>query len=116
MENNIQELLRKIEDQEYVVRSAKVSGFMVERETDKLKNIIINNLPDIIGALKSLAEYTERVKELEADLSSADAELKEMDDEIKRLRDAAASKPASKGKTKTKEEPVDVADLPERKF
>lgn len=116
MEINIQELLRKIESQEYVVRSAKVSGFMVERETDKLKNIIINNLPDIIGALKMLAEYSERVKELEADLSSSDAELKELDDEIKKLRNAAASKPVAKGKTKAKAEPVDVTDLPDGKF
>lgn len=116
MEINIQELLRKIEDQEYVVRSAKVSGFMVDRETEKLKNIIMNNLPDIIGALKMLAEYSERVKELEADLSSADAELKELDDEIKKLRDAAASKPAAKGKTKAKAVPVDVTDLPDEKF
>ena len=33
MEINIQELLRKIEDQEYKIRSAKVNGFMVDRET-----------------------------------------------------------------------------------
>lgn len=116
MEINIQELLRKIEDQEYKIRSAKVNGFMVDRETEKLKNIIMNNLPDIIGALKMLAEYTERVSELETDLASADAELREMDDELKKLRNAAASKPAAKGKTKAKAEPVDVTDLPDGQF
>ena len=115
MEINIQELLRKIEDQECCVRSAKVSGFMVDREVDKLKNIVMNNLEEIIGALKMLAEYTERVKELEADLALAVAELKELDDEIKRLRNAAASKPAAKGKTKAKAV-LDVTDLPDEKF
>ena len=98
------------------MRSAKVSGFMVDRETEKLKNIIMNNLQDIIGALKMLAEYSERVKELEADLESADAELRELDDEIKKLRNAAASKAAAKGKTKEKAVPASVAELPAEGF
>ena len=95
MESNITELRQKVEDQLFKWKSAKSSGTMVTQETERLKNIMLNNATDIVDALKVAEGAAKQIAELETELDSADTELKELDEEIKKLR-----KPAAKGKAK----------------
>lgn len=114
--SDINELYTKISEQAFRWNHARSNGMMVNQETERLKNIVINNINNIVEALKYAAEASEKMAILEAELDAADEELKELDDKIKELQNAAASKPAAKGKTKAKAEPVDVTDLPDGKF
>lgn len=102
---DITELRKKIEEQAFRLRSARSNGMMVPQETERMRNIMMNNIQEIVDALKVAENAAEQIKMLEAEVDSADAELKELDDEIKKLRLAAASKPAAKGKVKSKAEP-----------
>ena len=101
---DIKELRKKIEEQAFRYRNAMSNGMMVAQETERMKNILINNLGEIIDALKMAEGAEEQIKTLEAEVDSADAELKELDDEIKKLR-AASNKPV-RGKRK-EVQPVD---------
>lgn len=94
---DIKELRIKIEDQKFAYTRAQSIGMMVNQETERMKNILMNNLAEIVDALKVAEGAEEKIKMLEAEVESADAELKELDDEIRRLREEAA-KPASKKK------------------
>lgn len=104
-----QEILVKIADQRIKMKVAAVSGFHVDLENERMKNLLLNNLDDIVEVLTAAAVSEKRIGELEADLQSADEELKELDDEIKKLRSAATSKAAAKGKPKAKAEPAEPA-------
>ena len=103
---DIKELRKKIEEQAFRYRNAMSNGMMVAQETERMKNILINNLGEIIDALKMAEGAEEQIKTLEAEVDSADAELKELDDEIKKLRNAAAPKAAAKGNMKAQAEPA----------
>lgn len=103
--SDINGLHAKVAEQTFRWRHAQSNGMMVNQETERLKNILLNNIDDIVTALQYAAEAEETIKTLETELDSADAELKELDDEIKKLRNAAAAKPAAKAKNKTKAEP-----------
>ena len=93
---DITALRKKLEDHRFRWNHAKSNGIKVMQETEVMRNILLNNLDEIIDALKIAESADEQVKMLEAEVASADAELKELDDEIKRLR-AEADKSA-KGK------------------
>ena len=104
---DIKELRKKIEEQAFRYRNAISNGMMVAQETERMKNILLNNLGEIIDALKMAEGAEEQIKTLEAEVDSADAELKELDDEIKKLRNAAAPKAAAKDKMKAREADVE---------
>ena len=99
---DITELRKKIDEQLFLLESAKSNGRMVNQETERMKNILLNNAREIVDALKMAEGAAERIKILEAEVDSADAELKELDDEIKKLRNASAPKAAAKGKITVK--------------
>lgn len=101
---DVKELLGKIEEQAFRCRHAESNGIRVDHERERLKNVLFNNVNDVIEALKIALSADTQIRMLEASVESADAELKELDDEIKRLRSAAASKAAARGKGKTKAE------------
>jgi len=93
---DISELRKKLEDQAFRLESAKANRTMVNQETERTKNILLNNLSDIVAALKMAEHSAEEIKMLEAEVESADAELKELDDEIKKLRKTAPKQQAAK--------------------
>lgn len=91
----VKELKQTIEEQAFALKKAKTRGFMVNQETEKMRNILVNNLDDILAALDVAIDAEERIARLVVEVESADAELAEKDDEIKALKEAA-DKPVGK--------------------
>ena len=91
----IKELKQMLEEQAFALKKAKTRGFMVNQETEKMRNILVNNLDDILAALDVAIDAEERIARLVVEVESADAELAEKDDEIKALKEAA-DKPVGK--------------------
>lgn len=91
----IKELKQTLDDQAFAMKKAKTRGFMVNQETEKMRNILVNNLDDILAALDVAIDAEERIARLVVEVESADAELAEKDDEIKALKEAA-DKPVGK--------------------
>ena len=91
----VKELKQTIEEQAFALKKAKTRGFMVNQETEKMRNILVNNLDDILAALDVAIDAEERIARLVVEVESADAELAEKDDEIKVLKEAA-DKPVGK--------------------
>ena len=91
----IKELKQTLDDQAFALKKAKTRGFMVNQETEKMRNILVNNLDDILAALNVAIDAEERIARLVVEVESADAELVEKDDEIKALKEAV-DKPVGK--------------------
>ena len=91
----VKELKQTIEEQAFALKKAKTRGFMVNQETEKMRNILVNNLDDILAALGVAIDAEELIARLVVEVESADAELAEKDDEIKALKEAA-DKPVGK--------------------
>ena len=102
---DIKELKSKIAEQAFRLQGAKANGFMINQETERMKNILMNNLDDIVEALKFADEAQDKIDILTADLNDADQELEEKDDEIAALKAAAAPKPKGKAKKTDVESP-----------
>ena len=99
----ITELRDKIAAQAFTMRKAQSRGTMVSQETERMKNILMNNLDEIIEALNVAADAEEKIARLTVEIMSADEELQEKDDEIKELKAAAEKKgPAAKKPAETK--------------
>ena len=77
------------------MKKAKTRGFMVNQETEKMRNILVNNLDDILAALDVAIKAEEKIARLVIEIENADAELAEKDDEIKALKEAV-DKPVGK--------------------
>lgn len=91
----VKELKQTIEEQEFALKKAKTRGFMVNQETEKMRNILVNNLDDILAALDVAIKAEEKIARLVIEVENADAELAEKDDEIKALKEAV-DKPVGK--------------------
>ena len=92
----IKELKRTLDDQAFAMKKAKTRGFMVNQETEKMRNILVNNLDDILAALDVAIDAEERIARLVVEIESADAELAEKDDEIAALKAKLEKKPNGK--------------------
>lgn len=92
----INELKQKLDDQAFAMEKAKTRGFMVNQETEKMRNILVNNLDDILAALDVAIDAEERIARLVVEIESADAELAEKDDEIAALKAKLEKKPNGK--------------------
>ena len=91
----IKELKQTLDDQAFALKKAKTRGFMVNQETEKMRNILVNNLDDILAALDVAIKAEEKIARLVIEVENADAELAEKDDEIKALKEAV-DKPVGK--------------------
>ncbi|MBO5987248.1 MAG: hypothetical protein J6Q02_10720 [Lachnospiraceae bacterium] len=91
----IKELKQTLDDQAFAMKKAKTRGFMVNQETEKMRNILVNNLDDILAALDVAIKAEEKIARLVIEIENADAELAEKDDEIKALKEAV-DKPVGK--------------------
>ena len=85
----IKELKQAINEQAFTLKKAKTRGFMVNQETEKMRNLLVNSLDDILAALDVAIGAEEKIARLVVEVESADAELKEKDDEIADLKEAA---------------------------
>lgn len=84
----VKELKQKIEEQAFTLNRAKTRGMMVSQETERMRNLLMNNLDGIIDALTFGADAEQRIERLTVEIESADAELQEKDDEIAELKQA----------------------------
>lgn len=89
MKTTTSELKAKLADQLFRLEKAKSTGFMVNQETDRMRNILMNNAKEIVEALEIAEDAEERIMILEAEIEDADEELSKLDDEIKQLKLAA---------------------------
>lgn len=101
---NIKELRDKLSEQAFNLEKAKSRGMMVNQETERMRNLLVNNLDGIMEALDYAVGAEEKIERLTVEVESADAELLDKDDEIAELK-AKLEKPAKKAKAK---EPADV--------
>lgn len=106
----IKELKQTLDDQAFALKKAKTRGFMVNQETEKMRNILVNNLDDILAALDVAIDADERISRLVVEIESADAELIEKDDEISSLKEELAKKPSSGKKAAGKQSEVSARD------
>lgn len=88
-------LKQRIGDQLFTLKKAETLRIKVAQEREKLSNILVNNVDEIIEVLDYVAKADERIARLAAEVESADAELQEKDDEIAALKKtkAKAKKP-----------------------
>lgn len=100
----IQQLASKLSDAKFELQLAHSHGAMVNQRKEGLRNILENNLDEILRALDFAAKAEEKIKVLEIEVQDADDELDEKDDEIKELKEQLAAlqtkAPARKGKSK----------------
>lgn len=74
----IKELKAKLEEQAFRLNKAKSNGTMVNQETERMKNLIINNYEAIVDALAKAEKLEREVSILNIELDDAERELDEM--------------------------------------
>ena len=93
----IQQLASRLSDAKFELELAHSHGAMVSRKKESLRNVLENNLDEILKALEFAAEADKKIQALEAEVVDADSELDEKDDEIRQLKEQlAGKKPAAK--------------------
>ena len=95
----IRELRDSLSEQAFALNKARTRGMMVSQETEKMRNLLVNNLDEIMKALDTAIGAEQKIERLTVEIESADAELQDKDDEIAELR-AKLEKPKGKGKAK----------------
>lgn len=107
----VKELVQKLEEQAFKLNIAKSNGNMVPQETERMKNVLMNNCDEIVAQLKRIAKMEENIMMLEQEIDDADAELKEKDQQIEELLAAGEPEGGKAAKKNKKADPKD-ADAP----
>ena len=92
------ELYEKISDQRFTMRRGISNSMNHAAFYEQMKNILLNNLDQIVDALQYAAEAEAKINVLELELNDAERELDEKDKQIKELTAAAAKKTTGKKK------------------
>ena len=103
----VTELRDIITTQQFAMNRAIQHGMMVNQEKERMRNVLMNYLDDIVEALQIASEADKRVERLMAEVASADAELLDKDEEIAALKKEIESKT---GARKAKKAETSVAD------
>ena len=88
----IKELKETLSAQAFALKKAKTRGFMVNQETERMRNLLVNHIDDILSALDVAIKAEEQIQRLMVEVESADAELAEKDDEIAALKSRKTSR------------------------
>lgn len=88
----IKELREKLSEQAFKLKKARANGTMVMQETERMKNLLVNNCDAIIDVLTRVEKLEQEVAVLNMELDDAEREL----DEAK--KDASAKKTTAKKK------------------
>lgn len=99
---SIAELKSKITEQQFRLKGAQSRGMMVAQETERMRNLLVNNLDDIVVALSKAVDAEKQIEVLNVEIESADAELQEKDEEIRALKEELEARPAAKVKAAAK--------------
>lgn len=89
MDKDIKTIASELKFANIAYQDSLVDGLGTERHRQRLLNIALTYMPDIVEGLNELAQLRERVKALEAALDDADKEIVE-------LRGATAKKTSKK--------------------
>lgn len=90
--DNLKQLIQEVGDQAFRLRNAKSNGIMVAQETERMKNVLINNLDAITEALRMAEEADEQIKILNLQLDDAENDLKNAEAELKKLKAGGGKK------------------------
>ena len=88
----IKELREKLSEQAFKLKKARANGTMVMQETERMKNLLVNNCDAIVEALTRVEKLEQEIAVLNMELDDAEREL----DEAK--KDASAKKTTAKKK------------------
>lgn len=88
----IKELRDKLSEQAFKLKKARANGTMVMQETERMKNLLVNNCDAIVEALTRVEKLEQEIAVLNMELDDAEREL----DEAK--KDASAKKTTAKKK------------------
>ena len=95
----IKELREKLEAQAFRLKKAQASGAMVNQETERMKNVLVNNFEAIIDVISKAEKMEQEIAILNMELDDAEREL-----------DDAKKEPVKKTTAKKKEVPAPVVD------
>lgn len=84
---NIHELKDLIASQLFTLNKAKTRGMMVNREMERMQNVLMNHRDDIVNALEYAENAEKTIERLTVEVENSDAELLEKDDEIAALKE-----------------------------
>ena len=73
----IKELREKLSDQAFKLKKARANGTMVMQETERMKNLLVNNCDAIIEVLTRAEKLEQEVAILNMELDDAERELDE---------------------------------------
>lgn len=90
--DNLKQLIQEVGDQAFRLRNAKANGIMVKQETERMKNVLLNNLDAIIEALRCAEEAGEQINILNVQLDDAEEDLKKAEAELKALKEGKPAK------------------------
>lgn len=71
------ELIEKLNEQEFKLKKARANGVMVMQETERMKNLLVNNCDAIIDVLTRAEKLEQEVAVLNMELDDAERELDE---------------------------------------
>lgn len=89
---DIKELREKLSEQAFKLKKARANGTMVMQETERMKNLLVNNCDAIVEALMRVEKLEQEIAVLNMELDDAEREL----DEAK--KNASAKKTTAKKK------------------
>lgn len=73
----IKELREKLSEQAFKLKKARANGTMVMQETERMKNLLVNNCDAIVEALTRVEKLEQEVAVLNMELDDAERELDE---------------------------------------
>lgn len=82
----IQQLASKLSDAQFELKVAIAHGAKINQAKESLRNVLQNNIDEILKALDFAAKAEQQIKVLEVEIANADSELDEKDDEIANLK------------------------------
>ena len=84
---DIHELKDLISSQLFTLNKAKIRGMMVNREMERMQNVLMTHKEDIVNALEYAENAAKTIERLSIEVENSDAELQDKDDEIAALKE-----------------------------
>lgn len=91
----IKELREKLSEQAFKLKKARANGTMVMQETERMKNLLVNNCDAIIDVLTRVEKLEQEVAVLNMELDDAERELDEAKKDTSVKKTTAKKKEAS---------------------
>lgn len=91
----IKELREKLSEQAFKLKKARANGTMVMQETERMKNLLVNNCDAIVEALTRVEKLEQEVAVLNMELDDAERELDEAKKDISAKKTTAKKKEVS---------------------